>query len=599
MKKHNYPLVFYLLISLFLAHAAQVNAQVKIGDNPLQIHPYAILEIESSQQGVLIPRMTTKQRDAAFTNSIPNGLLIFNTDNNHIEIYLSSKNSWEGISNHDHSLRLEDDFLILNDEHSIDLGPWKNTTDAQQLSLEGTKLKLENGGEVDLQPLFPNLNQINLQLEGNELVSTTGIRVDLSPLIPNSSDNQKLSIDQSILTLERGGSVDLKPILPLYTPQKIDTFQLVSQTLEISLSEDNEAPKSVSLAALNTDAQQLSLSENTLSLTSGGEVNLFPFTLDQDEQTLHLSRVNSNTFKIEIEGGNSLFIENNGGIVLNQTDSATLQLSSLKSPFELFEGIISNRSQQWDEEDFVVGSPQLDNDETTTLDNKRMFFDKRKGAFRVGIAQSDQWDENNRGTYSVAMGRNTLASGYHATAFGMGTQSEAWYSTTLGQGTVASSRTETVIGSFNTLYTPLGGSRDWDPLDRLFVVGNGTGSSTASRTNALVMFKNGNTEVNGIWTGPGFTIRSDPNTKLKKSRIKKASNKVLQLTPYQFENKKTKKIQFGFLADQVAKIHPELVYENNTEKGTQSIDYIGMIPLLLEVVKAQQKQIEILQKKRR
>ena len=130
-------------------------------------------------------------------------------------------------------------------------------------------------------------------------------------------------------------------------------------------------------------------------------------------------------------------------------------------------------------------------------------------------------------------------------------------------------------------------------------MGNGTGSSTDSRTNALVMFKNGNTEVNGIWTGPGFTIRSDPNTKLKKSRIKKASNKVLQLTPYQFENKKTKKIQFGFLADQVAKIYPELVYENNTEKETQSIDYIGMIPLLLEVVKAQQKQIEILQKKRR
>ena len=57
--------------------------------------------------------------------------------------------------------------------------------------------------------------------------------------------------------------------------------------------------------------------------------------------------------------------------------------------------------------------------------------------------------------------------------------------------------------------------------------------------------------------------------------------------------------QFGFLADQVAKIYPELVYENNTEKETQSIDYIGMIPLLLEVVKAQQKQIEILEKKSR
>ena len=40
------------------------------------------------------------------------------------------------------------------------------------------------------------------------------------------------------------------------------------------------------------------------------------------------------------------------------------------------------------------------------------------------MAQSDQWDESNRGTYSIAMGRNTIASGYHATAFGLSTQSK-------------------------------------------------------------------------------------------------------------------------------------------------------------------------------
>ena len=99
-------------------------------------------------------------------------------------------------------------------------------------------------------------------------------------------------------------------------------------------------------------------------------------------------------------------------------------------------------------------------------------FDKSKGAFRAGMAQSDQWDESNRGTYSIAMGRNTVASGYHATAFGLSTQSKAWYSTAMGQGTVAESRAETVLGSYNSSYTPAGGTRDWNPSDRLLVIGN-------------------------------------------------------------------------------------------------------------------------------
>ncbi|MEO2100226.1 MAG: hypothetical protein ABGW63_05425, partial [Flavobacteriaceae bacterium] len=64
----------------------------------------------------------------------------------------------------------------------------------------------------------------------------------------------------------------------------------------------------------------------------------------------------------------------------------------------------------------------------------------------------------NRGTYSVAMGRNTIASGFHATAFGLSTTSDAWYSTSMGVGTVALSRAETALGSYNTEYDPT-----WNP----------------------------------------------------------------------------------------------------------------------------------------
>lgn len=43
-----------------------------MGDRPLEIHPQAIFEIESTNQGVLLPRMTAEDRDQAFTTDIPN-----------------------------------------------------------------------------------------------------------------------------------------------------------------------------------------------------------------------------------------------------------------------------------------------------------------------------------------------------------------------------------------------------------------------------------------------------------------------------------------------------------------------------------------------
>ena len=48
---------------------------------------------------------------------------------------------------------------------------------------------------------------------------------------------------------------------------------------------------------------------------------------------------------------------------------------------------------------------------------------------------------------------------------------------------------------------------------------------------------------------------------------------------------------YGFVAQDVQKIFPELVYEMDSA-GMLSVDYIGMIPILLEGVKEQQTQIE-------
>jgi len=202
-----------------------------------------------------------------------------------------------------------------------------------------------------------------------------------------------------------------------------------------------------SLNNINTDNQSLSLSQTTLSLNRGGRgsVDLNPFLDNQDQQNLIINAPNSNTLELEISNGNKVTLETNDRLVFSKKNSTTLSLTSQTSVFHTLEAVTSNHSQNWEQDDFVFGSPQLENDPSTTTDNKRMFFDKSKAAFRAGIAQSDQWDEDQLGTYSIAMGRNTIASGFHATAFGLSMVSEAWYATSMGVGTAAQSRAERLL----------------------------------------------------------------------------------------------------------------------------------------------------------
>jgi hypothetical protein len=169
----------------------------------------------------------------------------------------------------------------------------------------------------------------------------------------------------------------------------------------------------------------------------------------------------------------------------------------------------------------------------------RMEFLPGCGAFRAGYVNNNQWDVANIGMFSTAMGYDTTASDNHSTAMGFGTwasgplstaigfetRASGWastamghntiasgesstamgyrtaasgnYSTAMGLDTIAPSLAETVIGQFNTRYTP-SSSSNWQTGDRLLVAGNGT--SNTARADALIIYKNAVTVVTG--TGP-------------------------------------------------------------------------------------------------
>src|SRR5262245_23541542 len=81
-----------VLSLLFLGIVAQ--AQLKIGDNPTSIQKSSILELESSRQGLLLPRLT----DTVAINALnpPDGMIIYlNADNS---LRLRSNGAWKKIA---------------------------------------------------------------------------------------------------------------------------------------------------------------------------------------------------------------------------------------------------------------------------------------------------------------------------------------------------------------------------------------------------------------------------------------------------------------------------------------------------------------------
>lgn len=78
----------------FLFFGIMAQAQLKIGDNPTSIQKSSILELESSRQGLLLPRLT----DTAAINALtpPDGMIIYlNSDNS---LRLRSNGAWKKIA---------------------------------------------------------------------------------------------------------------------------------------------------------------------------------------------------------------------------------------------------------------------------------------------------------------------------------------------------------------------------------------------------------------------------------------------------------------------------------------------------------------------
>lgn len=176
------------------------------------------------------------------------------------------------------------------------------------------------------------------------------------------------------------------------------------------------------------------------------------------------------------------------------------------------------------------------------------------------------------GSGSSSIAKNTLVIGANSKATDDNTS-------VLGSGLQSVGGNSLVIGRYNKYAT-----------DQLFAIGDG---ATGARNTCFYIKAGGDGYMMG-----SLTQASDARLKTDIKPLENAISNVMKLRGVSFHWDKSKNpnasggLQFGYIAQEVEKIFPNIVSENIN--GYKSVNYTAMIPVLTEAVKEQQEEIEAL-----
>ena len=275
--KRLYLIIIIALFGIQVNLFAQ-NGGVSIGKGDVDADPSAILELFSTNKGLLIPRLSSGQREGI--SSPATGLLVYDTT--FTGFYYWTGISWKAISGISSSSGTtlpgsggEGDLFYNTTEGALYTyvgNIWRPVGSSKQiLNLDNTTLKLleegkEGGSEVDLSVLLQGLS-----LDGTKLSISDGNSVDLGIIM---GAGQTLSLNGTILTITNGNSVNFASLLGG------DMKKSVYDTNDNNSVDNAEKVNgftvgtSVPAGAVFSDSQTLSVSGSTLAITGGNSVTL-------------------------------------------------------------------------------------------------------------------------------------------------------------------------------------------------------------------------------------------------------------------------------------------------------------------------------------
>lgn len=179
---------------------------------------------------------------------------------------------------------------------------------------------------------------------------------------------------------------------------------------------------------------------------------------------------------------------------------------------------------------------------------------------------------------SVAIGSSTDAHGTASFAMGTNTKTTKNYSMAIGKDLTNNVPNSLVVGLGRTNSNYL-----------FLVAGNAS-------TDAFSVDASGNVAAAGTITASDFITSSDRRLKTNITPLEKSLDKVMKLNGVTFNWDKSVRpnastsLQYGFIAQEIEKVIPELVSEGSD--GYKTVNYMGVIPVLTQAMQEQQQEIE-------
>ena len=409
-----------ILAVAFLLGSSSLFAQVKIGDNSNEIAPQALLELESTTKGLVIPRMTTAQRDAAFDQSTPLGMIIFNIDQNKLQYFkrlydASGKQTdlkvWEGATDEivttseggtptvenpgpgDLFYNEEENILYAYSSTSNNWMPIGNVSSSSVGTSTSSTLFTDYGnsgqilsstGTTTVWIDFPTIQQGSQGSQG-----PAGPAGATGPAGPAGADGQDgagflvgagaptASVASATYYVDTGsgdqyyntGGGAVWTALPITGLQNLSASALsVNNTMTLSVSDGNTITLDFSSLASgsNTDSQTINAAlvgtdlqlrlENTTS-TETVDLSSLSGGTNTDSQTLALDNLATSTqTTLTISDGNAISLTASGSIRFTQTGTSVLEIYDVGSLPAPLSGTNTNSTLRWNGSNWVTNT---------------------------------------------------------------------------------------------------------------------------------------------------------------------------------------------------------------------------------------------------
>lgn len=525
--------------------STQTPAQVGIGTNTPD--ESALLEIKSEERGLLIPRMTSEQRDAIVQPA--RGLMIYNTDDNTFWYYNGSR--WISVVNS--GVVPESTSFIAGTESD----PTPNLISLLNRTVVGDSSGViwDSGGDsfhyANNEDYRVYLYANNNCAIGYRLYITYAIMADDSLIIEDYESGRTIAVYTNSPTTSYDtlytNSADIILIFKSNSTSTAEGFTIAFNQICHLGAQDSEPsvtgpwyyrPANYSIAGGLHSApnEHREMGKYSISYGYGNDAS--------GENSISIGALNRASGRHAIAlGFNNLATETSSVAIGYESEAIT--------PYG-----------------FALGR----NIKTIGIGSFGTGFNNRAAGLQTAV-----FGENNQsiGTTSMTMGESNISYGF--------------LSTTMGHNNINKYFASLVIGRYNDTTSHANSYIIWDPGDPIFVVGNGTSSF---RSNALTLYKNGNLTIAGT-----LTQNSDARLKRNIRPLTDVVDKLIKISGYQYNwdtpYSDTDELNIGLLAQEIEKVLPELIRKDG--RGVMSVNYSGMIPYLLEGFKTLKAELEELQ----